>query len=65
MTLSIHNLPRVLINFLPTPLVELGRLADVLDGPRILMKRDDLTGLGLGGNKKCVILAYWRYTGTF
>jgi D-cysteine desulfhydrase len=49
MTLS--NIPRIQINFLPTPLVELKRLAGVLDGPRILMKRDDLTGLGLGGNK--------------
>lgn len=51
MTLSINNLPRIQINFLPTPLVELKRLADVLDGPRIFIKRDDLTGLALGGNK--------------
>jgi len=51
MTLSINNLPRIPINFLPTPLVELKRLADVLDGPRIFVKRDDLTGLALGGNK--------------
>ena len=50
-TLSINNLPRIQINFLPTPLVELKRLADVLDGPRIFIKRDDLTGLALGGNK--------------
>lgn len=45
------TLPRVHINFLPTPVVELKRLAAVLGGPRILMKRDDLTGLALGGNK--------------
>lgn len=32
-------------------MVELRRLADRLGGPRILMKRDDLTGLALGGNK--------------
>lgn len=51
MTLSINELARVQINFLPTPLVELKRLSDVLNGPRILMKRDDLTGLALGGNK--------------
>ncbi len=51
MTRSIDDLPRVRINFLPTPLVELKRLADVLNGPRIFMKRDDLTGLALGGNK--------------
>jgi len=51
MTCNINNVPRVQINFLPTPLVELKRLAEVLDGPRIFVKRDDLTGLALGGNK--------------
>jgi D-cysteine desulfhydrase len=51
MAFSLDNVPRVQINFLPTPLVELKRLADVLDGPRIFIKRDDLTGLALGGNK--------------
>jgi 1-aminocyclopropane-1-carboxylate deaminase/D-cysteine desulfhydrase-like pyridoxal-dependent ACC family enzyme len=35
---------------LPTPLQELKNLSDLL-GPRIFVKRDDLTGLGLGGNK--------------
>jgi 1-aminocyclopropane-1-carboxylate deaminase/D-cysteine desulfhydrase-like pyridoxal-dependent ACC family enzyme len=33
---------------LPTPLEEAGRLPS---GRRLLLKRDDLTGLGLGGNK--------------
>ena len=51
MPLPLENLPRVHINLLPTPLIELKRLADFLGGPRIFMKRDDLTGLGLGGNK--------------
>ncbi len=40
---------------LPTPLDELTRLREALGGaarcPRLLVKRDDLTGLGLGGNK--------------
>jgi D-cysteine desulfhydrase family pyridoxal phosphate-dependent enzyme len=40
---------------LPTPLHELPRLRDALGGtsrcPKILIKRDDLTGLALGGNK--------------
>ena len=40
---------------LPTPLEDATRLRDALGGrarcPRILVKRDDLTGLGLGGNK--------------
>ncbi|MBI4769277.1 MAG: D-cysteine desulfhydrase family protein [Chloroflexi bacterium] len=35
---------------LPTPLVEAPRLSRAL-GPRILIKRDDLTGFGGGGNK--------------
>jgi D-cysteine desulfhydrase len=51
MTLDLDTIPRAQINFLPTPLAELKRLAHVLAGPRILMKRDDLTGLALGGNK--------------
>ena len=36
---------------LPTPIQELTRLSETLGGPRLLIKRDDLTGLGLGGNK--------------
>src|SRR3546814_5364271 len=36
---------------LPTPLEELPRLTAALRGPRLLVKRDDCTGLGLGGNK--------------
>lgn len=36
---------------LPTPVEELPRLSAFLGGPRILIKRDDLTGLAFGGNK--------------
>jgi 1-aminocyclopropane-1-carboxylate deaminase/D-cysteine desulfhydrase-like pyridoxal-dependent ACC family enzyme len=36
---------------LPTPLEECPRLSDALGGPRILVKRDDATGLAFGGNK--------------
>ena len=36
---------------LPTPLVETPNLTKALGGPRILVKRDDLTGFGFGGNK--------------
>jgi D-cysteine desulfhydrase family pyridoxal phosphate-dependent enzyme len=36
---------------LPTPLVAAPRLSRALGGPRILIKRDDLTGFGFGGNK--------------
>jgi 1-aminocyclopropane-1-carboxylate deaminase/D-cysteine desulfhydrase-like pyridoxal-dependent ACC family enzyme len=36
---------------LPTPLQELPRFSRALGGPRIFIKRDDLTGLAFGGNK--------------
>lgn len=36
---------------LPTPVEELPRLSALLGGPKILVKRDDLTGLAFGGNK--------------
>ncbi len=44
-------LPRHSLGFYPTPLVKLARLTERLSGPRIFMKRDDQSGLGLGGNK--------------
>jgi D-cysteine desulfhydrase family pyridoxal phosphate-dependent enzyme len=43
--------PRVRLGEFPTPLHPLDNLARVLGGPRLFLKRDDLTGLGLGGNK--------------
>ncbi len=48
-----HDLkfPRVSLGFFPTPLIELANLAAALGGARIFMKRDDQTGLALGGNK--------------
>jgi D-cysteine desulfhydrase len=45
------NFPRVSLGFFPTPLIELANLGAALGGARILMKRDDQTGLALGGNK--------------
>lgn len=42
---------KVNLGFLPTPVVKLSKLSSVLGGPDIFIKRDDLTGLGLGGNK--------------
>jgi D-cysteine desulfhydrase len=44
-------LPRESFAQLPTPVAPLSRLSDFLAGPRIYIKRDDLTGLGGGGNK--------------
>lgn len=43
--------PRHSLGFFPTPLVELKRLSAYLGGPKIYIKRDDLTGLAFGGNK--------------
>jgi D-cysteine desulfhydrase family pyridoxal phosphate-dependent enzyme len=45
------RLPRVRLAHLPTPLEEMSRLSRELGGPRILIKRDDCTGLAIGGNK--------------
>jgi D-cysteine desulfhydrase family pyridoxal phosphate-dependent enzyme len=36
---------------LPTPVEALPRLSETLGGPRLLIKRDDQTGLAFGGNK--------------
>lgn len=48
---SIRALPRVELAHLPTPLDAADRLSQALGGPRILFKREDATGLALGGNK--------------
>lgn len=48
---SLHRLPRFPLAYLPTPLEPLDRLSAYLKGPRLFIKRDDQTGLGLGGNK--------------
>ncbi|MBN1631101.1 MAG: pyridoxal-phosphate dependent enzyme [Thermoleophilia bacterium] len=47
----IAGLDRVTLCALPTPLVEAERLRECLQGPRLFIKRDDLTGLAAGGNK--------------
>jgi L-cysteate sulfo-lyase len=44
-------IPRLHFAHLPTPVEELRRLREALDGPRLLIKRDDQTGLAFGGNK--------------
>ncbi len=36
---------------LPTPLLDCPRLSEALGGPRILVKREDQTGMAFGGNK--------------
>src|SRR5215203_1486366 len=45
------SLPRVSLAHLPTPLEEAPRFAAAVGDVRVLVKRDDCTGLLLGGNK--------------
>jgi len=47
----LNTIPRHSLGFFPTPLVELKRLSAYFGGPQIFIKRDDQTGLALGGNK--------------
>ena len=44
-------IPRLHFAHLPTPVEALPRLSALLGGARLLIKRDDQTGLALGGNK--------------
>lgn len=46
-----NTIARLNFAHLPTPIEELPRLTEALGGPRILVKRDDQTGLAFGGNK--------------
>ena len=52
---AVERFPRVSLAHLPTPLDECPRLAKELTpgeaGPALYIKRDDMTGLGMGGNK--------------
>ncbi|MGI4942677.1 MAG: D-cysteine desulfhydrase family protein, partial [Janthinobacterium lividum] len=49
--MDLARFPRVKLCQAPTPLERLPRLTAELGGPDIWMKRDDLTGMGGGGNK--------------
>jgi D-cysteine desulfhydrase family pyridoxal phosphate-dependent enzyme len=49
--MEIQSLPRFNLGIAPTPIEEMPRLSKVLGGPRLLVKRDDQTGLAGGGNK--------------
>lgn len=49
--MDLSRFPRVLLCHRPTPLEPLRRLSEHLGGPAIYVKRDDCTGLALGGNK--------------
>jgi len=47
----LQRLARFPLTTLPTPLEEYPRLAAAIGAERLLIKRDDLTGLAFGGNK--------------
>lgn len=47
----LNRQPRINLAVLPTPLESLPRLTAELGGPKLYIKRDDMTGLAFGGNK--------------
>ncbi len=49
--MPLSKLPRVSLAHTPTPLEAMPNLSRALGGPNLLVKRDDCTGLALGGNK--------------
>ena len=49
--MQLAQVPRVQLAHLPTALEKLPRLLADGDAPKLLVKRDDQTGLALGGNK--------------
>src|SRR5258708_18645527 len=49
--MRIESRARFRLAQLPTPIEELKSLSRELGGPELLIKRDDQTGLALGGNK--------------
>jgi len=49
--MQLGELARIRGAALPTPLEEAPRMTRALGGPRVFIKRDDLTGVALGGNK--------------
>ena len=54
---NIQDLPRLTLGYYPTPLIEANKLSSTLGGPRIFIKREDMSGLALGGNK-CRMLEF-------
>jgi L-cysteate sulfo-lyase len=48
---ELESVPRLPLAIAPTPLEEAPRLAEAIGLERLLVKRDDNTGLALGGNK--------------
>jgi len=49
--MQLGKIPRIRLGEYPTPLAELTNLTRRLGGPRLFIKREDLVGIALGGNK--------------
>ena len=49
--MKIDQIEKVTLGFYPTPLHDLPNLTKTTGKARLMIKRDDLTGLGFGGNK--------------
>lgn len=49
--MQLENLPKISLIHGQTPFEKANRITEVLGGPDIYFKRDDMTGIGLGGNK--------------
>ena len=48
---KLDSMPRQRLAHLPTPLERLSNMEQDFDGVRLYVKRDDCTGLAMGGNK--------------
>jgi L-cysteate sulfo-lyase len=49
--IDFDRFPRAELCHRPTPIEAMPRLSELLGGPRLFIKRDDCTGLAMGGNK--------------
>ncbi len=49
--MKIEEIPRIRLGRLPTPLEKLENLSKTIGVPELYIKRDDMTGIGYGGNK--------------
>lgn len=49
--MQLGRVPRMRLGEYPTPVAELPTLTKLLGGPRVFIKREDLVGIALGGNK--------------
>ncbi len=50
-SLDLSPFPRTSLCHQPTPIESMPRLTELLGGPSLFIKRDDCTGLAMGGNK--------------